>query len=107
MICPKCKSEKCVKNGNIGGHQRFKCKDCNHQFTPNKPKHERTQAPLPQSVSNARWAEKNITRLTVHIRKKIYPDLSERIERWKKENPGQSLNSEIERILDKYLLKSE
>lgn len=33
MNCSKCKSEKKVKNGQINGIQRFKCKDCGYNFT--------------------------------------------------------------------------
>ena len=33
MNCPKCKSEKNVKDGIIKGKQRFKCKDCSYRYT--------------------------------------------------------------------------
>jgi transposase len=33
MNCPKCKSEKKVKNGVLKGVQRFKCKDCGFNYT--------------------------------------------------------------------------
>jgi len=33
MNCPRCKSEKKVKNGVLKGVQRFKCKDCGLNFT--------------------------------------------------------------------------
>jgi transposase len=33
MKCPKCKSEKKVKNGIIKGVQRYKCKDCSFNYT--------------------------------------------------------------------------
>ena len=33
MNCPKCNSEKRVKNGVLKGVQRFKCKDCGFNFT--------------------------------------------------------------------------
>ncbi|WP_373802074.1 IS1 family transposase [Bacteroides heparinolyticus] len=33
MNCPKCKSELKVKNGVIKGVQRYKCKDCNCNYT--------------------------------------------------------------------------
>lgn len=33
MKCPKCKSENKVKNGVIKGVQRYKCKDCNYNYT--------------------------------------------------------------------------
>ena len=36
MICPKCNSEKVIKNGSIhNGKQKFKCKDCGRQFVEN------------------------------------------------------------------------
>ena len=31
--CPKCNSNKVIKNGFARGHQRYKCKDCSYQFT--------------------------------------------------------------------------
>lgn len=36
MICPKCGSEKTVKNGRIhNGKPKFKCKSCGRQFVDN------------------------------------------------------------------------
>ena len=32
-ICPKCSSEKCVKDGIIKGRQRYRCKLCNFRHT--------------------------------------------------------------------------
>ena len=34
--CPRCYSEKLTKSGIVKGRQRFKCKDCNYNFTVNK-----------------------------------------------------------------------
>jgi transposase len=31
--CKKCKSQNYIKSGIIRGHQRYKCKECNCQFT--------------------------------------------------------------------------
>ena len=31
--CPHCSSERIVKNGNVRGIQRFKCKDCGRTFS--------------------------------------------------------------------------
>ena len=33
VICPKCSSEKCVKDGIIKGAQRYRCKSCNFRHT--------------------------------------------------------------------------
>ena len=33
MNCPKCKSEKKVKDGIVKNKQRYKCKGCNYHFT--------------------------------------------------------------------------
>ena len=33
MDCPKCESKSHVKQGYVGGRQRFKCKDCNFMYT--------------------------------------------------------------------------
>lgn len=38
MKCPKCKSDKSVKNGNHHGKQRYKCKECNCQYTQEQPR---------------------------------------------------------------------
>jgi transposase-like protein len=36
MICPKCGSDKIVKNGSIhNGKQKFKCNNCGRQFIEN------------------------------------------------------------------------
>ena len=33
LWCPKCESESYVKNGKVGGKQRYKCKQCGCNFT--------------------------------------------------------------------------
>ena len=33
MNCPKCQHEHFVKNGFVNEKQRYKCKDCNYQWT--------------------------------------------------------------------------
>jgi len=33
MKCPKCQSEKHVKDGIVKGKQRYKCKDCSFRYT--------------------------------------------------------------------------
>lgn len=35
-ICPKCESEQIVKSGIINNRQRFKCKNCQYNFTVSK-----------------------------------------------------------------------
>ena len=35
--CFKCGSENIIKNGKVFGWQRYKCKDCNYQFTKMAP----------------------------------------------------------------------
>lgn len=35
--CPKCASNNTVKNGQVFGWQRYKCKDCGYQFTKESP----------------------------------------------------------------------
>ncbi|MBR6411878.1 MAG: hypothetical protein IKS41_01800 [Alphaproteobacteria bacterium] len=37
MICPKCHSQQIKKNGLVFGAQRYRCKDCGHQFIPDAP----------------------------------------------------------------------
>ena len=32
-MCPKCGSEKCVKDGIVNGKQRYRCKHCNFRHT--------------------------------------------------------------------------
>ena len=34
--CPRCNNSKIIKSGFVRGHQRFKCKHCNYQFTTQK-----------------------------------------------------------------------
>ena len=31
--CPRCKHQKVIKHGFARGQQRFKCKNCNYQYT--------------------------------------------------------------------------
>jgi transposase-like protein len=39
MNCPKCESERIIKNGSIhNGKQKYQCKDCGRQFVEN-PQH--------------------------------------------------------------------
>ena len=33
VFCPKCSSEKCVKDGIINGKQRYRCKSCDFRHT--------------------------------------------------------------------------
>lgn len=32
-FCPYCRTQNIIKNGKIAGKQRYKCKECNLQFT--------------------------------------------------------------------------
>lgn len=34
--CPKCSYTQIIKSGFARGHQRFKCKNCNYQYTTEK-----------------------------------------------------------------------
>ncbi|WP_338869998.1 hypothetical protein WBJ53_21615 [Spirosoma sp. SC4-14] len=34
--CPKCDSKSTVRNGIVGGRQRFRCKNCEYNFTVHK-----------------------------------------------------------------------
>ena len=45
--CPKCGSNKTVKNGQANGHPKRKCKDCTYQYTKNN---------LPGAPQNVRLA---------------------------------------------------
>ncbi|MBE7635061.1 IS1 family transposase [Tenacibaculum finnmarkense genomovar ulcerans] len=47
MDCPKCKSEKKIKNGVIKGIQRYKCKSCGYNYTV-----ERRSCDYPLSTKN-------------------------------------------------------
>ena len=38
MHCPKCKSVQYISYGNVKGRKRYKCKNCNCQFTKNAAK---------------------------------------------------------------------
>ena len=42
MDCPKCKSNKHVKDGIVGGRQRRKCKDCQYRYTVERRSNEKT-----------------------------------------------------------------
>jgi len=33
VFCPKCSSEKCVKEGKVKGRQRYRCKSCGYRHT--------------------------------------------------------------------------
>jgi len=49
MNCPRCSSDKKVKSGIINSRQRYRCKDCNYNFTveiksTSKPKSMKKQA---------------------------------------------------------------
>ena len=33
FFCPKCSSEKCVKDGKVKGRQRYRCKSCGYRHT--------------------------------------------------------------------------
>ncbi len=35
--CPRCGSDKTVRNGSVRGVKKRKCKDCNYQFTRQEP----------------------------------------------------------------------
>ncbi len=36
--CPKCTSDEVSKNGKVNGVQRYKCKECQYQFTRTTPR---------------------------------------------------------------------
>ena len=38
IICIKCDSQACVKNGRLHNSQRYKCKNCGYQFTKMTPR---------------------------------------------------------------------
>ena len=38
QYCPKCASERIVKNGRYLERQKFRCKDCGFQFTRDTPR---------------------------------------------------------------------
>jgi len=47
--CPECSSENVIKDGKLGGKQRYLCKKCHRRFTPEakhifRPKHFKEQA---------------------------------------------------------------
>ena len=33
MNCPRCKCSDCIKNGKVGGRQRYKCSDCGYNYS--------------------------------------------------------------------------
>lgn len=45
MKCPKCDSCICVRNGKVGGRQRWRCCDCRSQFVENPVQPQRTGKP--------------------------------------------------------------
>lgn len=38
LKCKKCGSNQHIKSGHVRGHQRYKCKQCNCQYTDTKPR---------------------------------------------------------------------
>ena len=48
MNCRKCQSTDFVKNGHINKKQRYKCKDCDYQWTEN---HKHQGSPLAEGAS--------------------------------------------------------
>ena len=48
MNCRKCQSTDFVKNGHINKKQRYKCKDCDYQWTEN---HKHQGRPLAKGAS--------------------------------------------------------
>ena len=38
MVCKRCQSSRFVKNGKVRGHQRYRCKDCQYNFTDTPPR---------------------------------------------------------------------
>ena len=47
--CPECSSENVIKDGKLGGKQRYLCKKCHRRFTPEakhifRPKHFKERA---------------------------------------------------------------
>ena len=53
MICRKCGSEDNVRNGKVGGRQRYKCKGCGFQFT--------------KEVANGRSAEEHNKAVALYL----------------------------------------
>ena len=44
MDCPKCKSSHHVKDGIVGGKQRYKCKECHYRYTVERKSNVKTSA---------------------------------------------------------------
>src|SRR5512139_2120946 len=38
MVCKRCQRSRFVKNGKVRGHQRYRCKDCQYNFTDTPPR---------------------------------------------------------------------
>lgn len=49
VVCYQCGCDRCVKNGFMQGHQRYKCRDCGYNFI-NKPRRGRSQETLALAV---------------------------------------------------------
>ena len=47
MVCKRCQSSRFVKNGKVRGQQRYRCKDCQYNFTNTPPR----GCPLVQKVT--------------------------------------------------------
>jgi len=43
MNCPKCKSDKKVKDGKTNGRQRYQCKNSNYRFSVEKHSTEKSE----------------------------------------------------------------
>src|SRR5499433_3175456 len=50
-VCPRCQSDRLVKNGSAGGKPKKQCKQCGYQFTRTTPRGK----PLAMKINAVLW----------------------------------------------------
>ena len=102
--CPKCNSQNLRKNGKRAGLQCYLCKDCNHQFVPDKP--PVVYEYVDSNAARLKFHKKTYREVYLKIRRDTYEDLVARMEAYSEANPTTgALQKKIYEILDEHFPK--
>jgi len=105
MTCPKCNSENLKKNGKRSGYQCYLCKDCKHQYVPDKP--PAVHVPT-ENHARDRYIKKTYKEVYLKIRKDTFVNLVDRMDDYAQANPEKgALLKKIYEVLDEHFPKQD
>ena len=98
--CPKCQHAHVVKNGNISGKQRYRCKSCGFQFTRmtprGRPAQEKAMAVLLYTMGLSVPAIARLFRVSTPAALRWIRNFAERY--YEKPKPGEAVIVELDEM---------